>query len=458
MQRARALDDSSQSVPGRGADASAPRPTPLTLVAGAVAGDDLPSVATTVAHALDCPVAIAIPALGEPVIRPEGSLSSGDAAAIAAYATAVADGHAGPAPPLIVAAVSVRIGEQLVGIVAAATPAVGSPAVDTPAVGSPAVATPAAGAPAQTSSAARASSLGEPAPERHAWLEAAAAAASVTALITEAHAAGAHGPGEVLLAELAAGPVEDLPALLHRARRLGLDLSAGASAISARPRVSPNADDRGADADAARSRLITELRTGVLGTAVIAELRAGRVLAVAPITGEAPELAATLAHCLREAGLTVAVSAPRRDPALLHEALREAELLAELGGALEPQPAGQDETYRLLIGVLLRDRSELRQLRDTTITPLAEYDDRHDTDLVATLRTFLAHDGSTTETAEAMSLHRHTVGYRLSRVHEVSGLSPYESDGRERLSLGIKAQQILDAERRLRDASLSRSG
>ena len=49
-----------------------------------------------------------------------------------------------------------------------------------------------------------------------------------------------------------------------------------------------------------------------------------------------------------------------------------------------------------------------------------------------------------------MSLHRHTVGYRLSRVHEVSGLSPYESDGRERLSLGIKAHQILDAERRLR--------
>jgi hypothetical protein len=36
-------------------------------------------------------------------------------------------------------------------------------------------------------------------------------------------------------------------------------------------------------------------------------------------------------------------------------------------------------------------------------------------------------------------------------VHEVSGLSPYESDGRERLSLGIKASQILDAERRLRE-------
>jgi DNA-binding PucR family transcriptional regulator len=55
-----------------------------------------------------------------------------------------------------------------------------------------------------------------------------------------------------------------------------------------------------------------------------------------------------------------------------------------------------------------------------------------------------------------MRLHRHTVGYRLSRVHEVSSLSPYESDGRERLSLGLKAQQILDAELRIRATPLTR--
>ena len=52
-----------------------------------------------------------------------------------------------------------------------------------------------------------------------------------------------------------------------------------------------------------------------------------------------------------------------------------------------------------------------------------------------------------------MALHRHTVGYRLSRVHEVSGLSPYESDGRERLSLGLKAHQILEADERRRAAA-----
>jgi purine catabolism regulator len=82
---------------------------------------------------------------------------------------------------------------------------------------------------------------------------------------------------------------------------------------------------------------------------------------------------------------------------------------------------------------------------------LSAYDARHDTELLATLQAFLAHHGSTTETAEALNFHRHTVGYRLARVHEVSGLSPYESDGRERLSLGLKAHHILQAWERVRE-------
>jgi hypothetical protein len=402
MPRARAVESNRQSVPDRGADPSAPRSTPLTLVAGAVAGDDLQSVAATVAQALECPVAIAIPALGDPVVAPPGSLTPDATAAVAAHAisaisAAAGDGEPSPSPcPPIIEAVPVRIGDQIVGIVAAAGP-------------------PAAAA------------------ERRAWLEAAAAAASVTALIRESHT-GVGDSADLLVAELAGGPPEDLTGFLVRARRLGCDLSGGAVAVSARPPAgAPPANGTLAD-------------TGAL----VAQPREGHVVAVVPLAGaDRSDPAGRAAEALRVSGMTVAVSAPRRDPALLHEALREADLLLELAGAGEPQPAGQDETYRLLIGVLLRDRSELRQLRDTTTTPLAAYDDRHDTDLLATLRAFLAHDGSTTETAEAMQLHRHTVGYRLARVHEVSGLSPYESDGRERLSLGLKAHQILEAERRL---------
>ena len=144
----------------------------------------------------------------------------------------------------------------------------------------------------------------------------------------------------------------------------------------------------------------------------------------------------------------LAISAPRHEPAALHEALREAALLFEL--AIDPRAhlAAQEDTYRLLVGVLLTNPPELERLRASTVAEVERYDELHDTELVGTLEAFLAHHGSTTETAEAMSLHRHTVGYRLARVHEVSGLSPYESDGRERLSLGLKAHRILLAEQK----------
>lgn len=155
--------------------------------------------------------------------------------------------------------------------------------------------------------------------------------------------------------------------------------------------------------------------------------------------------AGALAERLRDPGL----SSPLRQPALLGDAVRETMLLAELSAADQAAVAGQEDTYRLLIGVLLRDPGELEQLRASTIAPLVVYDDEHETELLITLEKFLAHHGSTTETAEAMGLHRHTVGYRLSRVQEVSGLSPYESDGRERLGLGLKAAHILAAWDRL---------
>ncbi|MFZ0090105.1 MAG: hypothetical protein WAL63_11395, partial [Solirubrobacteraceae bacterium] len=243
---------------------SAPRSTPLTLVAGAVAGDDLSRVATTVADALSCPVAIAIPVLGEAVVSPPDSLTADASASIGAHAVAVAAGQNPPAPAPIVEAVAVRIGEQVVGIVAAATGSLDA---------GPGVA-----------------SRSPSGPERRAWLDAAAAAASVTALIREADATGA--TREALLVRLAAGPPDDLPGFLMRARRLGLDLAAGAVAICVR---SPPDGDR---------RPLCELSSapGIL----VAELRGGRILALAAISPDGGELAGGWVARLRDAGLTVA--------------------------------------------------------------------------------------------------------------------------------------------------------
>lgn len=153
------------------------------------------------------------------------------------------------------------------------------------------------------------------------------------------------------------------------------------------------------------------------------------------------------------AGLEALVAEAHR----LADDISEAELPAGAASALlaELRSAGllivspeDEQTYRLLAGVLLHSPLELRLLRERTLAPLEAYDTAHDTELVATLERFLANHGSTSDTAEAMALHRHTVGYRLARINEVCGLSPYESAGRERLSLGLKARGLLEANAR----------
>jgi hypothetical protein len=271
--------------------------------------------------------------------------------------------------------------------------------------------------------------------DQQAWLDAGAAAAAVVAVMRDAQEGGIEGSRRTLLRTLCSGPPADVDSLVNHARRLGFDLDGGGIALFA-------------------------LRTGgdapselpVLPGALLAELDRGRVGGLIParsLAGDgAGEEPAAVAARLAGSSYLVALSAPRREPAALHEALREAELLAELGAMPEASLAGQEETYRLLIGVLLRDPDELERLRDQTVASLLAYDAEHETELVATLQAFLAHDCSTSDTAEALELHRHTVGYRLSRAHEVSGLSPYESEGRERLGLGLKAHHILDAAQR----------
>ncbi len=376
--------------------ALAPRSTPLTIVSAAVAGDDLESVAASAAAGLGCPVAIVLPAPGTLIVCPGAEHPPRAGRQLLDHAAATIAGRAPSAPGLVTDAVPIRIGPDVVGIVAA---------------------------------------LGDPGAgvDARAWLEAAAAAATVTALIRETLDGEVESSRRAFLQTLSLAAPSDAATLVAQARRLGCELGAGAVALCA---------------------AWTEEGSGRAlpggGSALIAEVSPGHVLglvALAPggATGSGSALDRVRA-ALVTAGLRVAVSLPHRDPATLHQALREAEVMLALASQPDAILASQEDTYRLLIRVLLRDPGELEQLRSRTISAIERYDSDHETELLATLRAFLAHHGSTTETAEAMSLHRHTVGYRLVRVHEVSGLSPYESDGRERLSLGLKAHRILEAD------------
>jgi hypothetical protein len=366
------------------------------MVSAAVAGDDLQGVAGSASDALGCPVAIALPTLGAPVVWPPGSGAPEALSELAERARAAIRGEVGDEPAARSQAmanpVPIRIGQETVGIVAAMCE-------------------------------------GQLSADQRAWLEAAAAAAAVTSLMRDTQSGNLERSRRALLLALAAGPPADVNAVVAQARRLGVELDGGAVALCGQAPEN-----------------VAHLELPVLPDGLLTDAGGGRVIALLPLASEVD--AGALRAELGARGLTVVISAPRRTPSGLHEALREAELLLELAARPEALWAGQAETYRLLIGVLLRGHEELESLRESTISALEVYDREHDTELLATLQCFLSHHGSTTETAEAMHLHRHTVGYRLTRVQEVSGLSPYETDGRERLGLGLKAHLILEADRR----------
>ncbi len=245
--------------------------------------------------------------------------------------------------------------------------------------------------------------------------------------------------------------------LLARGRELSLELQDGASMIVARahpqaptedgwrPRVRAVAE-RGARAVVSRSIAALPEREGSPSAEVLL-LVPGREEAVAARAADSVlrELQAGLPGC------TFAVGRSRiaEDPSELPRAASEALLAANVaeGGGFDPdRPAlafEQTGAYRLLLSTMSDNPRELQRFYAETVEPLVAYDEQYETELVRTLETFLEADGNVAGTAQRLFTHRHTIYYRLERVRELSGLDVGSSDGREKLSLGLKAMRVL---------------
>jgi DNA-binding PucR family transcriptional regulator len=133
------------------------------------------------------------------------------------------------------------------------------------------------------------------------------------------------------------------------------------------------------------------------------------------------------------------------DPTDLHRAAHEAMLAANV---VEGDPERvelsyeQTGTYQLLLPYM-NDPTELKRFYDETVRPLVSYDEQYETDLLGTLATFLDCDANVNATAARLITHRHTIRYRFERVRELTGLDVSSTDGREKLSLGLKAMRVL---------------
>ncbi len=252
--------------------------------------------------------------------------------------------------------------------------------------------------------------------------------------------------------------------LLTRARELSLEIGDGACMIVARARPQAPTEEgwrarvravaeRGARAVAGRSIAALSEREGTGAAGGGAGAAGAEVLLLVPSAEDS--LAARAAEgVLREmeaslAGFQFAVGRSRiaLDPAELPRAASEALLAANVaeGGGGQDGPLAFEQTgaYRLLLSAMSENPQELQRFYSETVEPLVAYDEQYETDLVGTLAAFLEADGNVAGTAQRLFTHRHTIYYRLERIRELSGLDVGSSDGREKLSLGLKAMRVL---------------
>lgn len=357
----------------------------LGMIDAVLAGEGSVRVATLAARELDGSVAIVLPATDVAVIAPPG-----DAQQLTALRTYVHDcllGQPAAPPREVVSEVAVRSGDERLGSVLL--------------LGS------------------------RPHPGAGDVLQLAALAA-VTSVALEQGASQTQARARLALLELIReAPPPHAGEILARARRLGCDLADGASALCVRI--------ESADADWALALIAQEV------PGALAAQRGELVEALLP--GEA-EPAHRLARRLRRR-LPTGLAPREHDVTALGRALRFAELALEIG---EREPVDADElgagSWRLLLQVAAADPHEIGALVDATIGPVLDPAVSSSADLLHTLRVFLDHRASMNSTAAAIHAHRHTVGYRLRRIAELTGHDPQTPAGLSQLTLGLQALSL----------------
>lgn len=259
------------------------------------------------------------------------------------------------------------------------------------------------------------------------------------------------------LAQLAEPGRREAEVLAAKAEELGIDITRGVALLVIRAHV------QAAVADGWRDRVVAAAWRGARATSPAAIAAASprraqphaEVLVLLRAADEA-EAARCTDAVVRELrllpGHAIAVGRSRvatdsSDLARLGDEALLAVNVAE-GGTADDEGhrvlAFEDTgAYRLLLPAMSDDPEELRRFYEETIAPVAAYDEQYETNLVQTVDAFLEADGNVAGTAQRLFTHRHTIRYRLERVRELSGFDVGSTDGRERLSLGLKAMRVL---------------
>ncbi|MCA0331401.1 MAG: helix-turn-helix domain-containing protein [Actinobacteria bacterium] len=247
--------------------------------------------------------------------------------------------------------------------------------------------------------------------------------------------------GRDLAADLLAGIGDDAQ---RRARALGYDLSRPHAAVVVEPGPRAAADDPLVlEAQTAAMRLLREPG----GPPVLLVQRESAVVAVVPVDVSDDDVALrSLASRLGPAA-RVAVGGMCHDPASLPASLRQAQVALRIsrhaGSASSVVRFERLGVYRLLAESA--DPAGLEDLVRSWLGPLVDYDADRNSDLVRTLASFLDHGGNYDATADALTIGRTTVRYRLRRIRELTGYDLSDPETRFQLHLAVRAHATRQA-------------
>jgi hypothetical protein len=199
-------------------------------------------------------------------------------------------------------------------------------------------------------------------------------------------------------------------------------------------RVAEAAARLGVDIGGRRSVLVVgEVSETILGrlheSGALAAPRAGTVVAVvAGRVPRGPETAGLGRPGLGVAGIRTSYG----------EALRALDVARRLG--LRGVVPYAEVLPEALIG---QDRATLRELVETTLTPLVDGKTGNSTH-VETIETWIDEGLSVAATARRLAVNERTVRYRLARIATLTGLDLQDAEDRFRLELAIRGRRLLD--------------
>jgi PucR family transcriptional regulator, purine catabolism regulatory protein len=261
----------------------------------------------------------------------------------------------------------------------------------------------------------------------------------------------------------------------RRLRFLGLGQSPGVAVLVARAAAPPQRPLGAADGATEALRRLVEDRLSRKPGPYVASVHDDLVVAL--FEAGDPAAARATAEAVADGVLARGVVArfglgtPAPDPPALRRAYQEARFALAAAATVEvpaatagdrsgapvgPEGSGEPRrgapvgrvasvedlgSHRLLLA--LQEDAALEALSRGLLAPLRAYDQRQHGDLVASLRTFLEHNGNWEAAARALGVHRHTLRYRIRRVAELTGRDLESAADRVEFWLALQAADVL---------------